>query len=325
MKSSPKSDELPKAIESKTPTSARKLVQARLPFKTLGGCEPPVDTSTNNDISTASITNEVITPTRSNRKRKQTLTEDENVRAAKVNRRNTNDEDISAVTKSDKLESEHDVSVDHKQKDDAQSSSTTNNTNEKTGTDEGEGKKKSRAKRSLNTMQSQEPIKSRKSTDPEHFQIKLPMTKRGKKSKKPKKPADDVQPMDLDVDDDKNDDSECELIEDDGPNQKNTSKSSSDDGGAKSEDIDTESNDADELNESHCLDSSIRNDSSILDSSIDVLNESNPTTPKMTPKQLQRRVDSEKKILEKKQEREERERLKKLERDEKGTFFSRSI
>lgn len=318
MKSSPKSDDVPKTSESKTPTSARKLVQARLPFKTLGGSEPPLDTTSNNDISTASTTSEIVTPTSAKgRKRKQTLSIDENERAPKMNRRNTNDGDVSVVASGDKLESENDVSVDHKQNVEAESSSITNNTSENSGSND-DDEKRPRAKRSMNTMQTKEPNKSRKSTDSEHFQIKLPMTKKAKKNKmKTKIMADDV--VSMDVDDNENDDNDCEIVDADESNVKNTSTTSSD-AGAKSEDSDKDSMDA-QLNESRLLnESSILNDSNMLDESIDLSDENNPTTPKITPKQLNRRVESEKKLLERKREREERERLKKLERDEKGIF-----
>lgn len=55
MKSSPKSKEMSLSSVSKTPQSGKKLVQAHLPFKTMGGSEPPV-TPANDTTDTALTT-----------------------------------------------------------------------------------------------------------------------------------------------------------------------------------------------------------------------------------------------------------------------------
>lgn len=304
--------------ESKTPASAKKLVQARLPFKTLGGSEPPIDAA--NSIATASATtmnNIAVTPTNArgnlSRKRKPTTTIDDSERAAKINRRSQSDDDILLVTSSE-VESDHDhIAVVNELNDGIQSAgcSDTAKTSENTCNDDNSKTQTPRARRSLNIKDAQPEAsnKSRRAANADHFQIKLPMPKKAKgalkKAKIPKKASDD---MAMEVDDDEHDDKSEVAADNDEAHERsgNSSLSSS------------EAQDKPELsgNESKCTDE--LNESVVLDESFDSNNPSTPDNRKMTPKQLQRRADSEKKLLEKKLERDERERLKKLERDEKG-------
>lgn len=44
---------MPPSTGSKTPASGKKLVQARLPFKTLGGSEPPANETSDAVLATA--------------------------------------------------------------------------------------------------------------------------------------------------------------------------------------------------------------------------------------------------------------------------------
>lgn len=330
MKSSPKSEDVANTTESKTPTSAKKLVQARLPFKSLSGCEPP-NNATNNaaTISATTTTITVNTPTdpkgSTNRKRKQPAPTDDVVRAAKINRRSQGDDDIVLVSSSIAESKGDDISVVHDQNDGIQTAgcSDTFKSIENTKIDNNPKSERPKSKRLLNKMEAESEASSanraRRSANSDHFQIKLPMTKKAKgaskKGKVSRKLSDDV-PMDVDdneIDGEKLDDTaECVVLDE-------TSESlslSGSEGHNKSELNDNDSKTTDELNESI-----------VLDESYDADNPSTPDNRKMTPKQLQRRADSEKKLLDRKFEREERERLKKLERDEKGNvsqlyFFS---
>lgn len=317
MKSSPKSEDVANTTESKTPASAKKLVQARLPFKTLGGSEPPIDAATS--IATASATtinNIAVTPTNArgnvSRKRKPPTTIDDSERAAKINRRSQSDDDILLVSSSE-VEPDHDhIAVVNELNDGIQSAgcSDTVKTNEHTCNDDNSKSQTPRARRSLNIKDAQPEAsnRSRRAANADHFQIKLPMPKKAKgalkKAKIPKKASDD---MAMEVDDDEHDDKSEKSANNEEHEQSGNSSLSSSEAQDKPELSGNESKSTDELNESV-----------VLDESFDSTQPSTPDNRKMTPKQLQRRAESEKKLLEKKLERDERERLKKLERDEKG-------
>lgn len=303
MKSSPSSDE-PIAIVSKTPTSGKKLVQARLPFKILSGSEPPCEAPPCDEFPTAATPSDPNTPTTTkdhpNRKRKQSILADETERAAKINRRSSNDTDTVIIEANQEQNGGGESSSVKKANKNANINANISNAEEKDS--------KPKAKRSLNVQESQPATTRSRRSDSEHFQIKLPIPKKSKDSRKKNKKSNKstVDDMAMDVNDDEKSGSDCEVVGTDESDEKASDKSGNV--------VENEDNmdGADELNESEMLDESIN----------DSFDPSTPDNLNVTPKQLQRRAESEKKMLERKLDREERERLKKQERDEKGEFFA---
>lgn len=315
MKSSPKSNEMPPSTGSKTPASGKKLVQARLPFKTLGGSEPPF-TATNDTSDPVLTAANMLIPDADNRKRKQsTVTaKDDGVREPKLNRLDCdiNDDVILVTTEAMELscdvpsgndaengakcvlnrnsESKENVYMD-KSCDDVIASVDDSRSEEDAIGDSEPVSHISKAKQSLE-FSGERLEKRKKRSDTSRITIKLPMSKKSKKAKRAKKsdligsisniaPNEDELPLetDMEVDADPNDVSVWESIVDDSENE--------------------EVRDADELNQSALDDSILSNGSEHC---------STPASHKLTPKQIQRRLESEKKKQEKEQARIDRER-----------------
>lgn len=321
MKSSPKINEISPSIEPKTPASAKKLVQARLPFKTLGGCEP----LSNDAPDTSSDSPNTSSPAIENRKRKQITTtqNDNSVRAAKVNRcEQANNDDITSFGTTESMQS--DLLVD---------SDTNNGTkalhNKNSGSKENckeivdkveSANCNPKAKHSLEFSGEQpEPRKSKRNET--SFMIKLPINKKTKKTKKSKM-SESIDPTKMEV-----------SIEED--NAENTNM---DIDAIKDEDDEYSSMVHDEPSDNESS-SNVGNISILNDSIVSNSSDRCATPVKMTPKQLQRRNESEKKKQEKElakiererklqdekeqrqREKEERELQKKREREEKGMKY----
>lgn len=271
MKSSPKSSEIPPSTESKTPASSKKLVQARLPFKTLGGSEPPLSI----EIETSeTVLANTLTPVTDNRKRKQ-ITDDDDIRSAKLNR------------------CENDITFEE--------------VNES-------AVNKPKARQSLEFL----PRKSKRTSDG-LITIKLP--KIAKKNKKIHSGTNN----DVQVETNKQ---ELEA----NVNSKETPPIE--------EKVSVEQDDSSDDDENENPDTKILEDSVVSNVSDQC---STPNNHRLTPKQLQKRLESEKKKQEKEmarlererklqeekelrqREKEERELQKKREREEKGTYIQNSI
>lgn len=347
MKSSPKLDNSPQSTASKTPSSSKKLVQARLPFKALSGSEPPVTT-----VSDDAIIADSTTKATENRKRKLP-TPDDGARAPKINRLNETNSivDNDDLLTSETMEASIDLTIDEvKTKDDvnktvndqsfSRNSESKENVNENVdvnetnkskidesmGTDcdvslvdsDSEGPK---AKQSLEFSGRRSGTrKSKRLAEENLIKIKLPMKKKSKKDKKLKKSQendDSVNVNDSIVDN--------EEIGDEAKPEDNEAKSST-------------SSDHDQTNDKSVLDESIVSTSNSDDLDDKVVLPSTPNAQNITPKQVLRRAESEKKQLEKQRAKEERERklqeeremrqrqkeeqleMKKKEREEKGKF-----
>lgn len=316
MKSLPKSNEMPPSTGSKTPASGKKLVQARLPFKTLGGSEPPI-TATNETSETAPIT-----PKTDSRKRRQSAaaTKEDGVRAAKVNRSDNEDPVVLVTTEtmdisndlpsdteldncarstlSHNSESKENVCVD---KIDADAATLNDGHNEIAKTETYAPK----AKQSLEFEEERsEPRRSKRDTS--LITIKIPMGKKSKKAKKLKKSEQNAAKNEVTPEETENEPQDISLVED--AEEASTSKEN------------------DLISDVEELDASTLNESILSNVSEQC---TTPANHKITPKQMQRRIESEKKKLEKEQarvdrerklqrEKDERESQKKREREEKG-------
>lgn len=309
MKSSPKPDETPPSTGSKTPASGRKLVQARLPFKTLSGSEPPFtplnETAAAVGAVVAPITNGT-TAVSENRKRKQntSITQEDGVRAPKINRKDDNDDDIILIStetmeascdltvndiKDDKNDEQFNRSSESKENicldddDDAKNESITLDSDDDDAVDD--TKKTPKAKQSLSFAEPKsETRKSKRISDANLIKIKLPMTKKAKeaakKTKKQKKSES---------------------------NEEKSSESGTDD---KMDEPSTSKADESELDDSvfeEDFDKSIMNISIVSNASL-CDDPSTPVNQTLTPRQLQRKADSEKKALERHNAKIERER-----------------
>lgn len=330
MKSSPRSIDMASSTGSKTPASGKKLVQARLPFKTLGGSEPPV-AATNDASNTNIITANALNPDNRKRKQNSSASKEDGIRAAKLNRCEQNDDvcletteamelsndtpaseekDSDAKPLSRKSESKENVCVDENSADDTIPAENANET-----ADEDESAAHSpKAKQSLDFEEKRTELrKSKKASESGLITIKLPLTKKAKaaikKGKKPKQSESDVQTKEEEAppphtevcDEPTKMDASLTTMEEDEPDY-------------------NESMDDENLNDS------TMNDSAVLDVSE---HSSTPASHKLTPKQIEKRVESEKKKQEKERVRIERERKlqeernkrelqKKREREEKG-------
>lgn len=327
MKSSPKTSELPPSTASKTPASGKKLIQARLSFKALGGSEPPV--SAQNDTSeTALATSKTLTPVMDNRKRKQntSASKEDGLRAAKINRSEFKNSDVVVLETNEIMELSNDVPTGNGTESNTKtgmpsrkSESKENVCLDKSTVDEIELSDDSdeaesvtnepKAKQSLEFGGKRlESRKSKRLSDPVLIQIKLPISKKAKdaakkKAKKQKKTESDVQ-------------MEADKLSDTEENMDMEASAST----VEEENLEHNQSSGDED-----LDECVLNESAVSNVSDKCLTPSN----KLTPKQIQRRVESEKKKQEKEQaklererklqrEKEERELQKKREREEKG-------
>lgn len=348
MKSSPKAGDTPPLTGTKTPVSGKKLVQARLPFKTLGGSEPP-STTKNDAPNAALITANASAAVTDIRKRKQssTTTKDDGVRASKLNRCEYESHDEIILETSEAMELSNDAPMMDEMEDEVESAlNRSSESKENICTDEEIADKAThadsrndavekvesakltpKAKQSLEFEEKKpEPRRSKRTND--LIKIKLPMTKKAKiAAKRPKKQKDStpsVQPS--------NEDS---IVENNPDNTDVTDV-----------DVDMEEP-TDDVTESLANESTLISDDdedpseSVLnkscnlnDSLLSNVSEQNATPAKLalTPKQLQRRLESEKKKQEKdrarierelklQREKEERELQKKREREEKGKIF----
>lgn len=311
MKSSPKSDDVSASAGLKTPSSGKKLVQARLPFKTLSGSEPPV-TALNDDVMAANAVNSANKPAVESRKRKPTteLSADDSIRAPKINRRNNSDETNELLT-SETLDASIDLTFEEEKcnagKNDADCSTERNseskeNVNENIGDaetanddsvvmeDDSETPRASKAKQSLDfTERRSGTRKSKRLHDENLITIKIPVPK--KKKKKSIKNSGDSAKVDK---------SESEMADADVDEAKPSTSSAS-----------SEASPSDENKEA---DRSVLDDSMVSNASVDSQNL--VTTPKLTQKQ-QRRIESEKKQLEKQRAKEERDRKLQEEKEQR--------
>lgn len=330
MKSSPRNETPLSSTGSKTPASGKKLVQARLPFKTLGGSEPPANEPPASD--TALSTANTLAPVSDNRKRKPstTTTKDDGIRSAKMNRcelessddvvdletTEAMESDFSAGSETENgskvmlnrnSESKENVCVDRIDADDATFSESSKETVDRVESANCAPK----AKHSLEFGEDRPgPRKSKRNES--SFTIKLPISKKTKKAKKYKKshPSDATEnettmeeeeedkPQDANMDVDAVEDTDVDA--DDDVDIKDVSTSIVQDDASDNEDS------------NNVGDKSILNDSIISNASDQCL-----TPARMTPKQLQRRLESEKKKQEKEVARLERERKLQEERDQR--------
>lgn len=322
MKSSPKPDETPPSTGSKTPASGRKLVQARLPFKTLSGSEPPFTPP--NDTTAAAIPSSDSRGTinNENRKRKQTiaLTPEDGVRAPKMNRLSKCDDNDDVILLTSEIMETSNNANDKKSGDDQfnQSSESKENvclknndenelilldSDDETDGGKSETIKTPKAKQSLNFLEPKsETRKSKRISDANSIRIKLPMTKKEKESVKKTKKQKKTE----------SNEEKSESSLDDKPDEPSTSvadQSTLNDSALEcKEDGDTENDGTLDM------DKSMMNSSIISNISLD-----DPSTPsnKLTPKQLKRRAESEKKMLEKQHAKLERERKLQEEKEQK--------
>lgn len=330
MKSSPKSNDMPPSAGSKTPASGKKMVQARLPFKTLGGSEPPSNDTSDTVLATANT----LTPVTDNRKRKQSATETkaDGIRATKINRRvlDSSDDiflesteamesDLSAETETENgtktmlsrnSESKENVCVGKSDADGATYSDSCSEPLEKVEN----ANPAPKAKHSLE-FDGERPEARKSKRNESSIRIKLPIGKKMKKTKKQKKvdrndltenevSLEEGKPQDIDAVEDMN-------VEEDADADADADETSSSMG-------------SDDEESNHIREKSLLNDSLLSSTSDQCL-----TPAKMTPKQLQRRIESEKKKEEKElaklererklqEEKEQRQLQKKREREEKG-------
>lgn len=327
MKSSPKPDETPISAGSKTPASGKKLVQARLPFKTLSGSEPPLTPSTN-ETSTAAIelptTPNETKPMPASRKRKQTttITSDE-VRAPKIKKDLNNDDDLILVS-SETIETSCDLTVNDNDNDNDKNSDDedrfnrsseskenvcleneiviSDTENENVETIENDTKKTPKAKQSLSfTEPKSETRKSKRISDVNSFKIKLPPTKKAKEAaKKSKKQRKSEHKEDGSSSDDKTDSDESKK-------QRKTTETMDTDGPASTSKHDDSIFDDNIVDEASDFDKSQLNNSIVSNVSL-CDDPKTPNNQKLTPKQLQRKAESEKKALERQRAKIERDR-----------------
>lgn len=336
MKSSPKSNDMPTSAGSKTPASAKKLVQARLPFKTLGGSEPPSNDASDAVLATANT----LTPVTDNRKRKQSATETkaDGIRATKINRRvmDSSDDvvflesteamesDLSAESETENgtktmlsrnSESKENVCVGKSGADSATFSDSCNEPVEKVENANSAPK----AKHSLE-FDGERPEARKSKRNESSIRIKLPIVKKMKKTKKQKKvDQNDSTDNDVSLEEGKpQDNMNIDAVE-----YMNVDENVDDDADADADET-SSSMGSDNEESTNIGEKSLLNDSLLSSTSDQCL-----TPAKMTPKQLQRRIESEKKKEEKElaklererklqEEKEQRQLQKKREREEKG-------
>lgn len=353
MKSSPKSNEMPVSTGSKTPASGKKLVQARLPFKSLGGSVPPF--SATNDTSEASS----LAVSVDNRKRRPNDVDD-TIRAAKLNRSDCKSSDNISLEAHEIME----ISCDETTENDTETGSNlvkVSHTSEskenvcvgkrsadendqidvdRSETDHEDATLEPKAKQSLDfEKKSSESRKSKRTNESSLIKIKLPISKKSKdaakKMKKQKKMT--------------NDDIQNEMETDETEAEKPNEKAAADTNAQDDQQPDTENDMEVDVSAVLTEKEAIELDKSKSDDDGNVLNDSvvsnppeqcaTPTNHKLTPKQNQRRLESEKKKQEKEQarlererkqqeekemrqrEKEEKELQKKREREEKGTVL----
>ncbi|XP_055309206.1 chromatin assembly factor 1 subunit A-like [Sitodiplosis mosellana] len=313
MKSSPKLNEMPPSTGSKTPASGKKLVQARLPFKTLGGSEPPANETSDTTLATANT----LTPVTDNRKRKQSTSaaKDDGFRAAKINRRELDSNDSVVVLETTEA-MESDLSADSETGNGTKTMLSRNSESKENCKEAVEKVENAncapKAKHSLEFDEERpEPRKSKRNDS--SFTIKLPMSKKTKKTKKhktsePSDPTKNEIPMEEDnlqdtiMDVDTIEDTDVDANVDAGANSASTTTSLV--------------QDVDELSDNE--DSNNFGDKSLLNDSITSNTSDRCLTPaKMTPRQLQRRHESEKKKQEKEQAKVERERKLQEEKEQR--------
>lgn len=339
MKSSPR-NETPPSTGLKTPASGKKLVQARLPFKSLGGSEPPF--SVTNDVS------ETSSSAADNRKRKPADDNAESgIRAAKQNRCEYKSGDNISLETNEIMELSNDIPTGTETENGSKLTKTNHTSESKENVCVGKNRRpdevdltddldendpdgaahEPKAKQSLDfEKKHSESRKSKRLNESNLIMIKLPMTKKSKakKSKKQKKTTtnDDVQ-NEKEKDEAATTTEEEEGEEEDQPNTERHSDANISVTMDEQEIVDHgKSSSNDEGNE--------LNDSVVSNPSEQC---STPSNHKLTPKQMQRRLESEKKKQEKElarierdrklqEEREQRQRekeeQKKRERDEKG-------
>lgn len=342
MKSSPR-NETPPSTGSKTPASGKKLVQARLPFKALGGSEPP--------FSVANEASETSSLAADNRKRKPIDDANEDgIRAAKQNRCEYKRGDNITLETSEIMELSNDIPAANETENDAKLPKTNHTSESKENVcvgknspveidlsdDHGENDPESatqepKAKQSLDfEKKHSEPRKSKRTNESSLITIKLPMTKKSKEAKakkgKKQKKAN-------------NDDVHKEKEKDEATTEVATTEDEEELEREEDQPHSAEVNASTAMPEQEIVDrgkSSSNDEGSELNDSV-VSNPpeqcSTPTANKLTPKQMQRRLESEKKKQEKEQARLERERKlqeeremrqrekdlqKKREREEKG-------
>lgn len=316
MKSSPKVE-----VSPTNTASGKKLIQARLPFKSLGGASPVTS---------------VVEPNQSeSRKRKLTLTDDDGARAAKLNRKsgvkNVVDEDVPTIDllATESMEASCDLNIVQKvnkenvfvEKKDGGDEVKVNGqrngsevdgeqSDEPISAEDSLSASSPKAKKCLD-MGDGQPNGQRKSKrikeEKEKIMIKLPMNK--KQTAKKAKKADKSKLSEVTDDEEKGTDNDTSIVEP-------TASSSSLD---KDDDTDEDTSILD-ISMSSAVDSPAR--VSLNDSIISLTK--TPTLQKLTPKQLMKKADSEKKMLERQRAKEERERkiqeekdLRQREKDEK--------
>lgn len=342
MKSSPKSNEMPPSTGSKTPASGKKMIQARLPFKSLGGSVPPFpSTNDTSDTPPSAATD--------HRKRKQTddAQIDDGIRGAKLNRcGNISLETNEIMELSNDVPSENDAENGSKLTKANHTSESKENvcdvkrtademdlTDDCIVTDSEEAPIEPKAKQSLDFEKKPSDSRKSKRSESSLITIKLPMPKKSKEStkkqKKHKKTSNDAvqngsEKEEAEAEEEMNVDEAATTVtgkqhEDKQPEIENTME------------VDAPTTSADQEVVEHSK-SSGDDEGNVLNDSI-VSNPpekcSTPTNLKLTPKQVQRRLESEQKKREKEQarlererklqrEKEEKELQKKRERDEKG-------
>lgn len=348
MKSSPR-NETPPSTGSKTPASGKKLVQARLPFKALGGSEPP--------FSVANEVSETSSLAADNRKRKPNDdAKEDGIRAAKQNRCEYKRGDNITLETSEVLELSNDVPVANETENGAKLAKTNHTSESKENVCVGKNSpdkidlsddhdemdpesaaQEPKAKQSLDfEKKHSEPRKSKRTNESSLITIKLPMTKKSKeakakKGKKQKKTNNDDVQKEMEQDEAKDEAAETATTEDEDEAERQEDQPN----GERNVDVNASTT----MPEQEIVDggkcSSNDEESELNDSVVTNPSEqcSTPTANKLTPKQMQRRLESEKKKQEKEQARLERERKlqeeremrqrekdqqKKREREEKG-------
>lgn len=339
MKSSPRSNEIPLSAGSNTPASGKKLMQARLPFKTLGGSEPP-SSVTNDATDTSSLATD-------NRKRKPNddTSNEDGIRAAKLNRCEYKSGDNISLETNEIMELSNDIPTENGTKftkanhtseskenvcDVKHTPDEIDRTDDHGDIDDESATHTPKAKQSLDFEKKHSELrKSKRTNDSNLITIKLPMTKKSKeakakKLKKQKKMAIDDDQSEMEKEEEKEEVKEemaATTEEEDEEEPSNVDVSTINVSTTMAEQkivgqsISGSHDDGNELN-----DSVVSNPAEQC---------STPTNHKLTPKQMQRRLESEKKKQEKEQarlerelkiqrEKEEKELQKKREREEKG-------
>lgn len=339
MKASPKADVSPPATtKTATITSGKKMVQARLPFKTLSGAVPvlpaaaaPVEKI---EMGATATVAEIIVATADKRKRKlsETPTVDDGIRPPKLNRYGSLTEndllssetldssvEFSIKSVSNESESKENVCVDNNdQIDDNIDPKELSNDEEADFISDNKTKTEPKAKKCLEMDDCKSNArKSKRIKDSNLITIKLPFVKKGKDAAKKAKKAQFQEndklfdPVEMEMDDKEGSDEDDKAILST-ENSKNTLLENS-------LILESKDSDKDNSNDISALNDSILSCKSVADDLTKT-----PVGQTLTPKQLQRRAESEKKLLEKQRAKEERERklqeereLRQREKDEK--------